>query len=231
MFARWFPSLETVHVARTQKERDAIYRFRYNVYYEELGRLLGNPDHTARMVYDEDDESDVSIHLYTGSPEFVTGALRLRCWPIGQVPDKVFDMYNMSIFPNIDNTKVAELGRLMIRRTLRGGIILLSIARATYIRLANDLGADLGFCFAAPGLVRHYRKLGFSLYTCPLIPTPDGMNVALVSVLSDDRHHRRVGSPVSGMARRYYDRAKRDRDRGLYAHIVRDDEAPSGVGP
>jgi hypothetical protein len=231
MFARWFPSLETVHRATTPEERQAIYRFRYTVYYEELGRLLGNPNHATRMVSDEDDERDVSVHLYTGSVKNLTGSLRLKCWQPGQIPKEYFDMYNMSIFPDIEQLRVAELGRLMIRPTLRGGMHLLSITRAAYQFLARDFKGDLAFCFGAPGLVRHYRKLGFTLYSCPLIPTPDGMNVGLVSVLSDDEQHRRVGSPVGTMAKRFYSREKRDRDRAIYAPIVCEASAPLEVDP
>lgn len=231
MFARWFPSLETVHRATTPEERQAIYRFRYTVYYEELGRLLGDPNHETKTVSDEDDESDNCIHLYTGTPENITGSLRLLCWQPGQVPKEYFDMFNMSIFPEIDKARVGELGRLMIRPTMRGGMHLLSITRRAYEILAGEFHGDLAFCFGAPGLVRHYRKLGFSLYPCPLIPTPDGMNVGMVSVLSDDELHRRVGSPVGTMARRFYGRDKRDRDRALYASIVRDEVAPLEVDP
>lgn len=231
MFARWFPSLETVHRATTPEERQAIYRFRYTVYYEELGRLLGNPNHETRTVSDEDDERDVSVHLYTGTPQNLTGSLRLKCWPPGEIPKDYFDMYNMSIFPDIEHLRVAELGRLMIRPTLRGGMHLLSITRAAYEYLARDFKGDLAFCFGAPGLVRHYRKLGFTLYPCPLIPTPDGMNVGLVSVLSDDEQHRRVGSPVGNMARRYYSREKRERDREIFGPCVCEESAPLEVDP
>ena len=54
MLASWLTSLEQVHEAKTPEAREAIYRFRYTVYVEELGRELGGADHDRKRVCDED---------------------------------------------------------------------------------------------------------------------------------------------------------------------------------
>lgn len=203
MFESRLSRLDVVHEAVTREEREAVYRFRYTVYVQELGRELGGVDHVRKVVCDDDDESASSIHLYTGSLGDISGAVRLRIWPPGQIPRHEFDALSMDGFPGIDAMVVSELGRLMIRPSLRGRLLLPALVRAVYERGASA-GVDLGFCYCAPGLVQHYRKLGFRPYPAPLVPTVDGLHVALVGIPSDADYLRSVGSPVASVVSRYY---------------------------
>lgn len=66
----------------------------------------------------------------------------------------------------------------MIPPTMRGKLVVPSLARACYEYLAGEFGARLAFGYCNAGLVRHYRKLGFRPYAAPLIRTPDCMGVA-----------------------------------------------------
>ena len=106
-------------------------------------------------------------------------------------------------FPGIEGQSVSELGRIMVRPNLRGRLLLPSLVRAVYER-GVQAGVDLGFCYCAPGLVQHYRKLGFRPYAAPLVPTVDGLHVALVGIASDEAYLRAVGSPVASLVSRYY---------------------------
>lgn len=226
MFERWLTKLETVKRATTPEEREAIYRFRYTVYVEELGRVLGGADHTKKTVTDPDDEKDFSVHLYTGTPDELTGSVRLRCWEPGGVPQSDFQLLSMDDFPDIKTSRVAELGRLMIRPTLRGKLILPSLARATYEHLAGEFRGDLAFCYCAPGLVHHYRKLGFRPYSGRIVDTVDGIHVAMVCVLSDGIYLKEQGSPVAALAKTYYTRARRDADMRRYESVLDVEQVP-----
>ena len=204
MFESWVTKLERVHEAKTREERDAVYAFRYKVYVEELGRELGGADHVRKIVCDEDDEQDYSTQLYTGPLEDISGTVRLRIWQPGRIPKHEFEMLSMSSFPDIESRSISELGRLMIRPTLRGKLLLPSLVRSVYER-GVKAGVDLGFCYCAPGLVQHYRKLGFRPYAAPLVPTVDGLHVPLVGIASDAKYLRQMGSPVASLVSRYYE--------------------------
>ena len=41
MLERWISKLEPIHIAEMREEQEAVYRFRYDIYYKEFGRLLG----------------------------------------------------------------------------------------------------------------------------------------------------------------------------------------------
>ena len=186
-------ALEPVHVARTEEELEAVYRFRYTVYVEELARKLGSADHDRRWVHDPEDDASHTTHLYTSSAAGVDGVVRLRHWQPGEVPDKDWRAFSMDRFPGLRDLGTTEMGRLMVRPDQRGQLKLVALACAGYELSAGQWGLDVAFANCAAGLVRHYRKLGMRRYAGRLVPTPDGVEVPLVMFLSDEEQYRASG--------------------------------------
>ncbi len=209
MLTQWLTKLEPIHVAETREEREAVYRFRYSIYYEEYGRLIGNPDHERRFVTDPHDEADFSTILYSGTPDDITGTVRLRHWKPGEVPEHELHEMSMDLIPDIEERRTAEIGRFMIRRSLRGRLLLASFARESYDLLCGEHASELAFCYCAPGLINYYRKLGARPFGGRLVHTPDGMMVPLVSVVSDYDYYKRNGSPLAPLVKRHFGRGKR----------------------
>jgi len=155
------PESENVNIAATEREREAIYRFRYEVYVEELKRDYPEADHERRWLRDEDDEQDYTVNLYCGLPDQIAGAVRLLLWPAGQVPEDYYRMFSMEIFPDIEDLVTAEIGRLMIRPTSRGKTVFSSLINAMYEHLvARD--AQLCLLYCVPGLVKYYRIINLN---------------------------------------------------------------------
>ena len=209
MLGRWLSALEPIHVAETREEREAIYRFRYTVYYKEFGRLLSNPDHDRQWVHDAEDEKETATLLYSGSVDDISGTVRLRHWRPGTVPESILHELSMDLFPDIQRRTTAEIGRFMIRRGKRGKLLLASFAQTAYDRLCGAHGVELAFCYCAPTLVHYYRKLGARPFGGRLVQTPDDYMVPLVSVVSDYDYYRRAGSPLASLVRRHFGRGKR----------------------
>jgi hypothetical protein len=232
MLTKWLSKLEPVHAATTREEREAIYRFRYTVYFEEYGREIGNPDHERRWVTDADDEKHYSTQLYTGSLDDISGAVRIRHWQPGEIPDYERRELSMDLIPDIDQRHTAEIGRFMIRRSLRGKMLLGSFAHYTYDMLAGEKGTELTFCYCAPGLVRFYRKLGARPFGGRLVHTPDGMMVPLVSVMSDYDYYRKVGSPMAPQVKKHFGPGKRPNvDTSSFEHLFGREAQPIELDP
>ena len=210
MLKQWLTKLEPVHRVQSREDLEATYRFRYTVYYEEYGRSLGRVDHDKRWVWDEEDESEHSTILYTGTPEEMTGTVRVRHWPPGAVPEHVLHELSMDLVPGIQERHTGEIGRFMIRKSLRGRLLLAAFARATYDLLCGEQGTELVFCYCAPGLVHYYRKLGARPFGGRIVPTPDGAMVPLLSIVSDHDYYKRVGSPLAPLVRRHFGPGKRE---------------------
>jgi hypothetical protein len=223
MLERWLNKLEPIHVVETQEEREAVYRFRYDVYYKEFGRLLSDPDHDRKWVHDPEDEKETATILYSGSPDDITGTVRLRHWPPGTIPPGVMSEMSMDRFPDIKQRTVAEIGRFMIRKGKRGKLLLASFSQTTYNLLCGKHEVEFVFCYCAPTLVNYYRKLGARPFGGSMIQTPDDYMVPLVSVVSDYDYYKRAGSPLASLVRRHFGRGKRDPiDIEPYRHLFED---------
>lgn len=203
------PLGEGVYRATTREELEAVYRFRYQIYFEEYGRLLGTPDHERQMVTDADDELPTTTILYTGTPEKVTGTVRLRHWQPGEVPQHDVEELSIDRFPGHESLAHGEIGRLMVRRSLRGQRIIAALLRASYLIFAGEQGTDLAFCYCSPALVRYYQHLAMRPFGGRLVPAPDGMMIPMVSVLSDVDYYRSTGSLLAGEVASYFGPGRR----------------------
>lgn len=199
---------ERARVATTPEEREAIYRFRYSVYVEELGRKLGLGDPDRRWIHDPEDNRAYTTLFYTGSPEEMTGTLRLRHWSPGEVPPADHQTFSMQLFGRLNELSVSELGRFMIKPNARNRLVFVSLCREAY-ETAAARGVDLAFANCAPRLVPLYLKLGFRAYAGSPVSTPDGVEVPLVMVPSDHAHFERVGSFFAPLVPRYFGPGRR----------------------
>jgi hypothetical protein len=226
-------ALDHVHIAESEGEREAVFRFRYSVYVEELGRKLGNADHGRRWVYDAEDDEPYTILLYTADDGGnLTGTVRVRHWGPGEIPEHDWEIFSMERFDGLSGLGTAEIGRLMIKPDRRGQLGLVSIACALYQLAAAELAVDVGFINCATGLVRHYRLLGFRTYAGRLVATPDGIEVPLVLFPSDRAYLEQVGSFLTPFVDAFYGPGGRAPVTvSRYASLLDADSAPVQVDP
>jgi CRP-like cAMP-binding protein len=222
----WLTRLETVRVAETAPEREGVYRFRYKVYIEEL-HYNYEADHERKWLKQPEDELPETTLLYTGSPDEVTSCVRVRAWRPGQVPSPVAQALSLERFLGIERLNVAHIGRMMIRRTLRGKIVLPSLLAGGYEFLAGERGTDLAFLDCVPGIVRHYRRLGARPYGGRVKDLGYSPGIPLVIVLSDYQHLKRSGSVVAPLVKKYFGPGKREPlDLAPLRHLFEGDTVP-----
>jgi hypothetical protein len=220
MLERLLIARETVRTAATERERSAVFRFRYSVYVTELGKTVASADHSRREIHDPEDDLPGSTLFYTGSEEEMTGTLRVQLFPSGQVPDGFSKRFSLDLFPGIADQTVAEAGRLLVSKTLRGKLVLPALARAGLAHL-HAAGVFFNFCYCAPGLVRPYRRLGYRPYSCELINTADGLRVPMVLVTSDLQYLKRAHSPLAAQVAEVFGVGKRaPLDLSPYASLL-----------
>jgi hypothetical protein len=226
-------ALEPVYVAETEAEREAVFSFRYEVYATELGRKAGGADHGRRRLHDPEDDKPYATVLYTGDGAGqLTGTIRICRWGPGEVPVKDWETFSMERFDGLREMCTAEIGRLMIEPGHRGQLGLASMGCAVLQLYAGELQADTGFLSCAPGLVRHYRLLGFRTYAGRLRPTADGIAVPLVLIPSDRAYLERAGSFLAPFADVFYGPGKRAPvDVGRWARLLDADSAPVRFDP
>jgi predicted GNAT family N-acyltransferase len=226
------PGLAPVYEATTAGELEQLWEFRHRVYVEELGRELGRDDGDRSWVHDTEDDQSYTLHLFTRDDDGVTGVLRIRHWQPGAVPARDFDVFTMERFPEIERLTTAELGRLMVRKSERGRLLLASLLSAAYELGCGRLGVDLAFLNCATGLVRHYRRLGARPYNGRLVATPDGIEIPMVIVLSDLAAFEQAGSFLLPIAERFFGPGGRPTlDVPRFAHLFEAKAMPFELDP
>ena len=65
-----------VGLAETDEQKEAVYRFRYSVYVEEMGRYQGSADHAGRRLVEPDDDQSWIFYARADDGE-VVGTARL----------------------------------------------------------------------------------------------------------------------------------------------------------
>lgn len=222
----WLARRYPVHKARTEEEREAIYRFRYEVYIEELNYTY-QADHAGRRLKQDEDEKPYTTLLYTGSPEKITGAVRVRAWGPGEVPVRDFEALSLHLFPGIETLRVAQIGRLVIRGSLRGKLVMPSLLWGGYEFLVGESGVDLGFVDCLPGIASHYIRLGAVPYAGRLIDLGYGPGVPLLLIPSDHERLARLRSPVAALSAKYFGPGKRPPlDLTPFRHLIEGDSVP-----
>ncbi|MBU0514295.1 MAG: cyclic nucleotide-binding domain-containing protein [Proteobacteria bacterium] len=187
-----------IRTASTDSERSLVYRYRYQVYVEEMGKTIHGADHARRVITDPVDE--FSTLLYVTDGQTVQATLRLTWLDQGQIPDRYRQYYALNRFDERPARELALASRLMLNPEHRGSVLLGRLLVEGY-RVARERGCQFVFCDCAPALVQLYEQLGFRRYKDNVYDPDTGLKIALVLVTEDVAHLRRCASPLWRLAR------------------------------
>jgi CRP-like cAMP-binding protein/predicted GNAT family N-acyltransferase len=186
------PSLRIAQ-ARTQDEREAVWRFRYQVYIEEMGKIaLANADHKRRWLADDLDED--ALILYAQEGDNVVATLRINNAAQTRLPPALEVAYRLARFNTIPSERLSFSSRLMVARDLRGSVALHKILARAY-EIGLESGVLYDFCYCAPALIELYEHLGYRPYTENFLDPEVGYRVPLILTLRDAAHLEAVQSP------------------------------------
>ena len=101
--------MNPVHVATADEEKEAIYRFRHEVYVGEqnLHRAKYADNERRHIKLPLDDAPETTIY-YVGTPECPVGTMRVSQFGPGRIPRDVYECYSLHLFPDIATRTIAE---------------------------------------------------------------------------------------------------------------------------
>lgn len=196
-----------IGVAETAEERAAVYRLRYDVYVEEMGRYRTVADHAQRMLYEDcDTQSRISYASIDGE---VVATARLTWGGDAPIPQRMVDQYGLAPFlAELPASAIAVGERGMVRPHLRGTDLLLKLMGAG-MGFANDNRIQLVFGDCEPHLLNLYLGLGQRTYSRTNVNSAEaGYLIPLVLVIEDIAHFRRMNSPLLEHVRDFGDDAR-----------------------
>ena len=188
--------------AKTEEEKEAVYRLRYDLYVTDQGLFENVADHERRWLTDEyDSVSRIALAEVDGE---VVGTIRVTFGSETTFSQGTRREYDFDRFGGVvDDRDIGTITRLLVREEFRGnGMIPFQLLwRAFECAAIHDLELLLGSC--EPHLVNRYRTLGFQPYGKLYNHPTSGVLVPIAVVLGDVAHVRRIESPmVSALTRR-----------------------------
>ena len=181
--------------AQTRQQQEAVYRFRYEVYVEEMGRYRTIADHSNRFLREDvDDKSRLWLAM---DGDKVVGTMRFT-WggdaPFIQRHIKQYDLQPWLERVPADQLVVGE--RFMVATEHRGTDLLFRMFKI-YMEFVNAHRIQLIFGDCEPHLLNLYQGLGFRTYTKRNINSPEtGYLIPLIMVAEDLDYMKNINSPL-----------------------------------
>lgn len=197
-----------VREATTEEERDRIFRFRYETYWEQQHLLPELCDHERKTLFDADDATARLFYVERGGE--VLGTLRANWLADGPVSDENRELFGVAPFEkSMAPEQMAILSRFIVTPEERGGacagLLLLEVAR---FGIENRI--HLAFCDCEPHLMPFYRSIGFRSYKSVIGHATSGVLIPLVLAVSDRPYLDSIGSYLCSLLPADYPRCPDD---------------------
>lgn len=192
-----------VNIAVTPEEKQAIYRFRYRIYANEISYHGTGIDHERQLLYDEMDEW--AILLYTTSNTEIIGTLRINIGSINDFPLELAQSLQMSQFQkfmqNSTRQSFAYVSKGMIASSYRGSGVHFILAQKSY-EFFQENRVQFGFLICNHYLIPFHEHHGYQRYGQSFTDSVVGLVAPLALLVEDVHHLRAVHSPFVAMAQR-----------------------------
>jgi hypothetical protein len=182
----------TIRQAETAEDRQRVFRFRYEIYVEEMQRPQTYADHAARTI---EEPFDATGHLFLAEDDKgqIVGTVRTN---FGRDTDFGYyrELYGMEWLGRHYPETVSITTKLMIRPELRSGTLAFRICTETY-RYNLRAGILFDFIDCNPHLEDHFQRLGYRRYLERIQHPEYGDVLPLVLPATDLEHLESVGAP------------------------------------
>ena len=180
----------------TEEERAGVYRLRYEVYVEEMGRYRSVADHDKAQLVEPE---DATARLFCGTDDdgAVVATMRVNWGGDAAFNERIVEQYDLQPFlDRIPAEQIIVGERFMVAKRYRGSDLILRLFN-TYMRLVNEKRIQLIFGDCEPHLLNLYLGMGFRTYTRKNVNSVEtGYLIPLVMVAEDLDYFRSVNSPL-----------------------------------
>ena len=191
-----------MHLASTEEEKEAVYRFRYDVYVKEMGRYSEAADHENRRLVEPE---DATARIWYAAQDGEVVATHRLSWG-GDAPfsERLIEHYQLAPFLKELPPETMGVGeRGMVVPRLRGSDVFQKLGRESSA-LTQEKRVQLIFGACEPHLLSLYLGQGCRTFAKKNINSAEaGYLIPIVTVIEDVEYLRRIGSPSAETARDY----------------------------
>jgi hypothetical protein len=189
-----------IHLAESEAEKEAVYRFRYDVYVEEMGRYATSADHANRRLVEAEDATARIYYAAEGGRVLATS--RFSWGGDALFSARLVEQYQLAPFlAEMAPERIAVGERAMVVASLRGSELFRELNRFSqgFIR---EKRIELVFGACEPHLLSLYVSQGCRTFSKRNVNGAEtGVLIPLVTVVEDVEYLRRIGSPSAATAK------------------------------
>lgn len=184
-----------IREAVTPEERNDVFRLRYDIYVEEMGRYRSIADHERRMLIEPEDAT-ARLYYATNGEELV-GTMRHNWGGDASFSERNVKQYSLAPFlERIPPEQIIVGERFMVLNSQRGTDLVFRLFQ-TYLNFVNEHRIQLIFGDCEPHLLNLYLGMGFRTYAARNVNSPEtGYLIPLVMVPEDLNYMRQIKSPL-----------------------------------
>ncbi len=183
-----------IRIARTDPEKEQIFRFRYKIYIEEMNRPA-HADHEKRMITDWLDQTGTLIYVAENGDVLATARMNLK-----RHGDIEFENeYDVRRFSPYYPERVSSTTKFMVDRKYRG-CTLMNRSILFWYTHAVENGICFDFININEPLFKFYSRLGYRTYKDNFRHPEFGEVIPMVLAMNDRRHLEAVRSPLARFA-------------------------------
>ena len=183
-----------INQADTNEEKEAVYRFRYEIYVAEMGRYGTSADHDRKFLVEPEDAT--ARIFYAAQNGEIVATSRMSWGGDAPFTEHLIEHYRLAPFMAELPAETMAVGeRGMVKPELRGSPIFRQLGEfSSAFTRANRIQLIFGAC--EPHLLSLYVGQGMRTFSKKNINSAEaGYLIPIVSVTEDIEYLRRIGSP------------------------------------
>jgi hypothetical protein len=185
-------------IAETEEERRGVYRLRYDVYVDEMGRYKDIANHEERLFSEPEDEQSLLFYAREKASGDIVGTSRLTWGGNSPFPERMIRQYGMQPFLAELPPEVLAVGeRGMVVPRLRGTDLMMTMMGQSRDWVAEKrIQIIFGNC--EPHLLNLYLELGHRTYSHDNFNSKEaGYLIPILFVPEDVAYLRAIQSPLA----------------------------------
>lgn len=192
-----------VHIATHQSEKNEIYKLRYEVYIEEMGKPLGSIFNKKKQIFDAMDDQSTLIYVQAGDE--IVATMRLTVASAEDYPADLTETFQLhkfnTVHGDLSHSTFGLVTKIAATPHYRSSPAFYLMIVETYRRLS---GQNVKLCFGGcnPSVIPLYERLGFRRFTKNFTDPGYGLLVPLVMMIQDVDYMKVIKSPIYRLARK-----------------------------
>jgi CRP-like cAMP-binding protein len=192
----------TILKATSEEEKQAIFRFRYQIHVEELHRNIPDADHGNKRIFDDCDHWGQLFYAQLGQEIVGTVCVNVGSWDY--FPKewlRIFRLYSYRI-ETAEPREIVFATKIMIAPRQRRSTLLFRLMAKPY-ELALQHNIKMIFSGTNPYLLPLFKQLGYRQYAPGFLEPGYGFMIPTLLLTDDLIHLSSVHSPYLRIARKF----------------------------